>query len=224
MRRSDMQPVPTNGLMSKGKADSSGNGDANKDGFCGKDFCEFGSGKTLGQIYPSLISDQNKIKAAIHLGTWVVALIFAIWCMTIVGTEFAIVGSDAKGKLAMWFIYVHTVAFVFLCVGVLCLIGAGIMWQQPFRRPLLVALIGGLLTASLSLYTTTVPTAAHYAYAAAADANLTVPEGDGTQVFDGANADDMARLRDLGIVIIALISFGLAQVTTYLVYTLSEKK
>ena len=219
MRKVDMRPVPraepTGGRL--------GDHENGKDGPLEKDYeLPFAEGPDGGMlsVYPSVFSDKNRYKFLLHLGTWVVAIIFAIMAYAITRNKYATLAGESL-ELAGWFVMVHSVAFFFLLAGVVCVVLAGATWQKPYMRPMIMAGANGLVLASLPLYTALIPTAANWYEAAASDGNLTVPGGGDT--FMGDNAEDMAKLRDFQLVVVVLQAFGIAQVAAYTLYTLSLK-
>lgn len=214
-----MRPVPSAEPTGGRFGDHSGS----KDGPLEKDFklplAEGPDGGLL-SVNPSVFSDKNRYKFLLHLGTWVVAIVFAIMAFAITRNKYATLAGESL-ELAGWFVMVHSVAFFFLLAGVLCVVLAGATWQKPYMRPMIMAGANGLVLASLPLYTALIPTAANWYEAAASDANLTVPGGGDT--FMGDNAEDMAKLRDFQLVVVVLQAFGIAQVAAYTLYTLSLK-
>ena len=220
MRKAEMRPVPRAEPTGGRLGDHSGG----KDGFLEKDFeLPFAEGPSGGMlsVNPSVFSDKRQYKFLLHLGTWVLAIIFAIMAYAITRAKYAVMAGDEAMELAGWFVMVHSVAFFFLLAGVVCVVLAGATWQKPYLRPMIMAGANGLVLASLPLYTALIPTAATWYEAAASDANLTVPGGG--DVFSGDNAEDMAKLRDFQLVVVVLQAFGIAQVAAYTLYTLSLK-
>ena len=210
------EPAPIGGRL--------GDHNGGKDGFFEEDFpLPFAEGPSGGMlsVNPSVFSDKNRYKFLLHLGTWVLAIIFAIMAYAITRAKYAVMAGDEAMELAGWFVMVHSVAFFFLLAGVVCVVVAGATWQKPYMRPMIMAGANGLVLASLPLYTALIPTAANWYEAAASDANLTVPGGG--DVFSGDNAEDMAKLRDFQLVVVVLQAFGIAQVAAYTLYTLSLK-
>ena len=180
----------------------------------------------LPQFFPSLVTDQNRYKALLHLATWIVAVVFAILAFAITRTKFATEAGETA-ELPGWFVMVHSVAFFFLLAGVVCVVVAGATWQKPYLRPMIMAGANGLVLASLPLYTALIPTAANWYEAQATaeltgEGNLTVPGGGDT--FMGTNAEDMAKLRDYQLIVVVLQAFGIAQVAAYMIYSLFVAK
>ena len=229
MRKSDLRPVPrtepTGGVF--GGPTSDGKGGKTDDGPFANDDLEIPGGESkegdmLPRFFPSLVTDQNRYKALLHLATWIVAVVFAILAFAITRTKFATEAGETA-DLPGWFVMVHSVAFFFLLAGVVCVVVFGSTFRKPFKRPLLMAGTNGLLLASLPLYTVLIPTAAHwYEVQAGAAANVTVPAGGDT--FMDTNAEDMAKLRDYQLIVVVLQAFGIAQVAAYMIYSLVVAK
>ena len=152
----------------------------------------------------SLLSDLNVAKLLVHAATWVLAVIFAC-----IGFGIATKKTDAdETQLPDWYVAYTTLAFVFLLIGFGVLLIAGFLWNEPYRRPLSVSAVLGLLTTSTLLYASLLPTTAVY-----------VNNSTGTYAFSEAEVADLGKLRDYTLVLVLCGAFGLAQVVSYLIYT-----
>lgn len=154
----------------------------------------------------SLLSDLNVAKLLVHAATWVLAVIFAGIGFGIATKEFT-TESDPM-QLPSWYVAYSTLAFVFLLVGFGVLLIAGFLWNEPYRRPLSVSAVLGLLTTSTLLYTSLLPTTAVY-----------VNNSTGTYAFSAAEVEDLGKLRDYTLVLVLCGAFGISQVVAYLIFT-----
>lgn len=154
----------------------------------------------------SLLSDLNVAKLLVHAATWVLAVIFAIMGFNIATKEFTT--ETVPMQLPSWYVAYSTLAFVFLLIGFGVLLIAGFLWNEPYRRPLSVSAILGLLLTSELLYTSLLPTTAVY-----------VNNSTGTYAFSEAEVEDLGKLRDYTLVLVLCGAFGLAQVVSYLIYS-----
>ena len=153
----------------------------------------------------SLLSDLNVAKLLVHAATWILAVIFAC-----IGFGIATKKTDAdETQLPDWYVAYTTLAFVFLLIGFGVLLIAGFLWNEPYRRPLSVSAVLGLLTTSTLLYASLLPTTAVYA----------ISPPNVTFAFTDAEVEDLGKLRDYTLVLVLCGAFGLAQVVSYLIYT-----
>ena len=155
----------------------------------------------------SLLSDLNVAKLLVHAATWVLAVIFAGIGFGI-ATKTYTTALGQEMQLPSWYVAYTTLAFVFLLIGFGVLLIAGFLWNEPYRRPLSVSAVLGLLTTSTLLYASLLPTTAVY-----------VNNSTGTYAFSEAEVADLGKLRDYTLVLVLCGAFGLAQVVSYLIYT-----